>query len=102
MDQKILPFRPINLEFVRCIFFKNKNISETNNHKINGQVSTSNSNIYKALNVVKKEETLTSTSYERVNQGKVKKTIRAQQVKDAKIDNLKLKYKFGQLDVMAF
>ena len=36
------------------LYIKN-NISETYNHKINGQVSTSNSNVYKVLNVVKKK-----------------------------------------------
>jgi hypothetical protein len=37
------------------------------------------------------EETLTSTKFERVNQGQEKKSSNAQHVKDAKIEVLKLK-----------
>ena len=81
---------------------RTNNICETYNHKINGQVSKPNSNVFKILNVVQKEETLTSTSFERVNLGKQKKSTNAQQVKDAKIESLKLKYKHGELEVMDY
>jgi hypothetical protein len=79
---------------------RTNNISETYNHAINGQVMSSKSNVYKILDITKNQETLTSTKFERVNQGQEKKSSNAQHVKDAKIEVLKLKYKHGELDVM--
>lgn len=81
---------------------RTNNISETYNHKINSQLLTANSNIYKVLDLVKKEETLTSTKYERVNLGKEKKPTNTQQVKDAKIALLKSQYKHGEVEVMDY
>ena len=39
---------------------RTNNISETYNHQINGQVVAPNSNVYKILDVLRKQETLTS------------------------------------------
>jgi hypothetical protein len=64
--------------------------------------TSSKSNVYKILDITKNQETLTSTKFERVNQGQEKKSSNAQHVKDAKIEVLKLKYKHGELDVMDY
>ena len=64
--------------------------------------TSSKSNVYKILDITKNQETLTSTKFERVNQGQEKKSSNAQHVKDAKIEVLKLKYKHGELDVMYY
>jgi hypothetical protein len=77
-------------------------LSETYNHKINGQVISSKSNVYKVLDVVQKQEALTSVNFERVILGKVKKTTNALQVKEAKIALLKEKYKNNELEVMYY
>ena len=61
-----------------------------------------NSNVYKILELTKKEEALTSTKFERVNQGKEKKIVNAQVAKDAQIALLKSEYKHGSLDVMDY
>ena len=81
---------------------RTNNISETYNHAINGQVMSSKSNVYKILDITKNQETLTSTKFERVNQGQEKKSSNAQHVKDAKIAVLKLQYKHGEIDVMDY
>ena len=81
---------------------RTNNISETYNHKVNGQVISSKSNVYKILDVVQKQEALTSVTFERVNLGKVKKSTNAQQVKDASIALLKQKYKNNELEVMDY
>ena len=57
---------------------------------------------YKIVTLTQKQESLASTTYERVNLGKEKKTKTAQQIKDAKIEILKLKYKHNELDVMSY
>ncbi len=54
---------------------RTNNLSETYNHKINGQVISSKSNVFKVLDVLQKQEALTSVTFERVNLGKVKKKI---------------------------
>ena len=81
---------------------RTNNLSETYNHKINGQVISSKSNVFKVLDVVQKQEALTSVTFERVNLGKVKKSTNAQQVKDASIALLKQKYKNNELEVMDY
>ena len=43
------------------------NISEAYNHKINNKVMSSNTNIYKILDIVHQEETLAKNSFERAN-----------------------------------
>ena len=81
---------------------RTNNLSETYNHKINGQVISSKSNVFKVLDVVQKQEALTSVTFERVNLGKVKKSTNAQQVKGASIALLKQKYKNNELEVMDY
>ena len=81
---------------------RTNNLSETYNHKINGQVISSKSNVFKVLDVVQKQEALTSVTFERVNLGKVKKSTNSQQVKDASIALLKQKYKKNELEVMDY
>ena len=81
---------------------RTNNICESYNHQLNGQVQSSKSNIYKIVTLTQKQESLASTTYERVNLGKEKKTKTAQQIKDAKIEILKLKYKHNELDVMSY
>jgi hypothetical protein len=81
---------------------RTNNLSETYNHAINGQIISSKSNIYKVLDLTKKQETLTSVKFERVNGDKVKKTTNSQQVKDAKIALLKNQYKNNELEVMDY
>ena len=81
---------------------RTNNLSKTYNHKINGQVISSKSNVFKVLDVVQKQEALTSVTFERVNLGKVKKSTNAQQVKDASIALLKQKYKNNELEVMDY
>ena len=71
-------------------------ISETYNHKVNGQIISPNSNVFKVLNLIQRQETLTANKFMRVNQGAEKKVATAQQVKDAKIDSLKKDYKHGE------
>ena len=63
---------------------RTNNFSETYNHQINGQVIAPNSNVYKILDVLRKQETLTANKFERVNLGKEKKQTTKQQLKDAK------------------
>ena len=60
------------------------------------------SNVYKVLDLTQKQETLTSTKYERVNAGQEKKQTNSQRVKDGDIETLKLKYKYGELEVMDY
>ena len=61
-----------------------------------------NSNVYKILDVLRKQETLTGNKFERVNQGKEKKQTTKQQLKDAKIALLKKDYEHGTIDVMDY
>ena len=72
------------------------------NHQINGQVIAPNSNVYKILDVLRKQETLTANKFERVNLGKEKKQTTKQQLKDAKIALLKKDYDHGDIDVMDY
>ena len=65
-------------------------------------VISSKSNVFKVLDVVQKQEALTSVTFERVNLGKVKKSTNSQQVKDASIALLKQKYKNNELEVMDY
>ena len=81
---------------------RTNNISESYNHQINGQVDNSKSNVYKVLDVVKKQEALTSTKYERVNLGQEKKTVTAQMVKDNQIALLENQYKHGEIEIIDF
>ena len=81
---------------------RTNNISETYNHQINGQVIAPNSNVYKILDVLRKQETLTANKFERVNLGKEKKQTTKQQLKDAKIALLKKYYEHGDIDVMDY
>ena len=81
---------------------RTNNISESCNHQINGQVDSANSNVYKVLALTKKQEALTSTSYERVNLGKAKKTANKQKTKDAQIALIKCKYENGSVEVMDY
>ena len=81
---------------------RTNNISETYNHQINGHVMNPNSNIYKIMDVVKKQEALASTKYERVNLGKEKKSSNAQKTKDAQIALIKTQYKYGEVDMMDY
>ena len=54
------------------------------------------------LDVVKKQETLTTTKYEKVNLGKEKKIATAQKVKDAQIALLKNQYKHSKIELMEY
>ena len=54
------------------------------NHQINDQVIAPNSNGYKMLDMLRKQETLTANKFERVNVAKEKKQTTKQQLKDAK------------------
>ena len=82
---------------------RTNNICESYNHKVNSGIISAKSNIYKVLDLVKKEECLTSVAYEKVNiRDNEKKGTNAQQVKDAKIDLLKCEYENGKLDVMDY
>ena len=81
---------------------RTNNISETYNNQINGQVIAPNSNVYKILDVLRKQETLTANKFERVNLGKEKKQTTKQQLKDAKIALLKKDYDHGDIDVMDY
>ena len=81
---------------------RTNNICESYNHQINGKIISSNSNIYKVITVVQKAESLASTSYERVNVGQEKKPKTAQQVKDAKIETLKVKYRHCEITVLNY
>jgi hypothetical protein len=62
---------------------RTNNISETYNRQINGQVIAPNSNVYKILDMLCKQETLTANKFERVNLGNEKKQKTKQQLKDA-------------------
>ena len=54
------------------------------------------------LDVVKKQETLTTTKYEKVNLGKEKKIATAQKVKYAQIALLKNQYKHSKIELMEY
>jgi hypothetical protein len=71
------------VEYVRRILFKN--ISETYNHAINGQIMNSKSNVLKILDLTQKQETLASVKYERVNLGNEKKQSSSQRSKMLKL-----------------
>ncbi len=81
---------------------RTNNISETYNHKINGKVTSKNTNIYKILDVVKAEEMLAFNSYERANLGQSKRKDNKQLLNLSEINNLILQYRFGTLDTMDF
>ena len=61
-----------------------------------------NLNVFKVLNFIQRQETLTSHKFMRVNQGAAKKVATAQQVKDAQIDSLKKDNKHGEIEVMDY
>ena len=64
------------------------NISEAYNHKINNKVMSSNTNIYKILDIVHQEETLAKNSFERANLGMKKRNDNRQLLNNEKIKNL--------------
>ena len=78
---------------------RTNNISETYNHKINGKIQSSDSNVFKVLDMVQDQESLIATKYQRVLLGQENKRKTSQQLKDAKIAMLKNQYKHGELDV---
>jgi hypothetical protein len=63
---------------------------------------SANSNIYKILDLLRKQEALTATKYERANLGKEKKIATQQKLKDAQIHILKKDYEHGEIDVMDY
>ena len=68
-----------NCNFDRSVwnFFKQysrtNNLNETYNHKVNGQVILAHSHIYKILDLLQKQETLTANKFMRVNLGAEKR-----------------------------
>ena len=45
---------------------RTNNISETYNHKINGKIQSSDSNVIKVLDMVQDQESLIATKYQKV------------------------------------
>ena len=80
---------------------RTNNICESYNHQVNTQIISSKSNVYKVLDLTKKEESLDSVSYGRVNNGQEKRQTN-KVVKDAKIALLKKDYENGSLEVMDY
>ena len=78
------------------------NISETFNHKLNNQVSIKNSSIYKIIDIIQKEEMLAQTNHERGNEGQKKPKPNKELLKSDKIENLKLRYRFNELETMDY
>ena len=81
---------------------RTNNICESYNHQVNTQIISSKSNVYKVLDLTKKEESLASVSYGRVNNGQEKRQTNKQMVKDAKIALLKKENENGSLEVMDY
>jgi len=73
MDQRSMSFDRSLWNIYDQYSSRTNNINETYNHQINGQVIAPNSNVYKILDVLRKQETLIANKFERVNLGKEKK-----------------------------
>lgn len=84
------------------ISFRTNNISETYNKRMNGLITKSNPNVYAMIDIVKEEEIKTSVSFEKANLEKVKTRKAANEIKDLKITNLKLRYDKGDLEIMNY
>ena len=70
MDQRSMSFDRSLWNIYDQYSSRTNDISETYNHQINGQVIAPNPNVYKILDVLRKQETLTANKFERVNLGK--------------------------------
>ena len=88
--------------FKRSHDFRTKNMSEIYNHVINSHIDKANPNIYKIISFLKDEERKTSVSYERANPGTHKYRNPRSILKDKEIEILKLKYTYGELQLMDF
>ena len=62
---------------------RTNNTFESYNLQVNGKVTRPDTYVCKILELTKKEESFTSTKFERENQGKEKKILNAQEAKDA-------------------
>ena len=82
--------------------YRTNNISEAYNKRLNGKISNPDPNLYKIIDVVKDEECLASVEYEKANLGKIKCRKTKNELKDANIEILKLKYIHDELDIMDF
>ena len=87
--------------FSRSHEFRTNDISKSYNHVINTHIDKANPNIYKKFHF-SDEESKTSVSFERANQGTQKYRNSKSIIKDKEIEILKLKYTYGELESMDF
>ena len=59
-------------------------------------------NIYKLIEIIQDQETLTSVSYEKANLGHKKSRRTKEDLKDKKIEILKLKYDTNKIEMMDY
>ena len=82
--------------------FRTNNTSETYNHKMNGHLEKSHPNIFRMLELLQEEESRTTVSKDRCDQGSIKVRKTKHMLKDKDIEILKLKYDFGSIEPMEF
>ena len=82
--------------------FRTNNTSETYNHKMNGHLEKAHPNIYRMLDLLQEEESRTTVSKNRCDQGTIKVRKTKHMLKDKDIEILKLKYDFGSIEPMEF
>ena len=80
--------------------YRTTNIAETYNKRLNDKISKPDPIIYNLIDVVKGEETLKAVEFEKANLGKKKPRRTKNELKDAKITILKLKYSSGEMEMM--
>ena len=84
------------------IDFRTNNVCESYNKRLNNLISKPNPNLYKIIDLIKDEECLQSTSYDRANLGKTKFRKTVDMLKDKNIECLKIRYDLNDLEVMDY
>ena len=84
------------------ISYRTNNICETYNKRINGLITKPNPNLFMLIDCLKQEEALTAVNYEKANLGKSKSRRTKNELKDSKIEILKLKYNHDEIEIMDY
>jgi hypothetical protein len=69
---------------------------------MNSLIAKPSPNIYSITDLLKKEECTTRVSYEEANLGKEKSRRNKNELRDARIEILKLKFKSGEIEIMDY
>jgi len=69
---------------------------------MNGAIAKPHPNIYKLIDIIKEQEQLGAINFGRANLGTKKSRRTKEELKDAQIECLKLKYETGLIDCMDY